>query len=577
MTRPPGDSLQSDPATPRVGAGIDFSDPNSPLARYYLRTSQILAVGFLGALFSFTTTIVPLWHTDVWGHVKYGQWMIANGRIPDRELFCPWWDGRQPFTQFYTLTQAVMSLTYTAGERLAGGDELTRVAGGVDLLRVLHGALTAARFAVLLAAFVIVSRSWRVSLLGLAAVVLLDLSNLAVFRPQTFAELFFALLLLLLSRTPLPRRNLVLIPLLAVVWANSHGSFVVVPVVLGVLLAGRVFEGLSAEPRLWPWRDAQARRLLTAMVLALVAVAVLNPYGPSLYTRTLELTRHPSLVGGVGEWKPLVFEWARGWHWVFMLSLVAIALTQLASEKPLPVGHVGLLLVFGIGAALQTRFVIWWAMIVPWVLVPRWAELAQRWPAAWTPAPSVPSFRKTGIAVLLAWALFMWSALAIWLVDGHPQPLDSSLSSGTPWKLARQLRHPDDPAAEAYPGLTEVLRTNYPNGRFSGTVMATPMQGDYLMWALAPDVPVTYSHIHLFHPDYWAELGVVGSGGVGWWDVLNKYRVNLLVVEAEYSRNLRDQLVKSGEWKILVDESGDAANKPNPLTRHLIAVRVKPI
>src|SRR5581483_7847857 len=207
---------------------------------------------------------------------------------------------------------------------------------------------------------------------------------------------------------------------------------------------------------------------------------------------------------------------------------------------------------------------------------PRWAELARRWPARWAPAPSVPSLRKTGIAALLAWALFMWSSLAGWATSGGPQPLEYSMSSGTPWRLAHQLRHPGDPSAEAYPGLTEVLRANYPGGRFTGTVMATPMQGDYLMWALAPEVPVTYSHIHLFHPDYWAELGVVGSGGVGWWDVLAKYRVNLLVVEAEYSRNLRDQLVKSGEWKVLVDETGDAS-KPNPLTRHLIAARVKPL
>src|SRR5581483_5014622 len=98
------------------------------------------------------------------------------------------------------------------------------------------------------------------------------------------------------------------------------------------------------------------------------------------------------------------------------------------------------------GAALQTRFVIWWAMIVPWVLVPRWAELARRWPARWSPAPSVPSLRKTGIAALLAWALFMWSSLAGWATSGGPQPLEYSMSSGTPWRLAHQLRHPGDPS-----------------------------------------------------------------------------------------------------------------------------------
>jgi hypothetical protein len=107
--------------------------------------------------------------------------------------------------------------------------------------------------------------------------------------------------------------------------------------------------------------------------------------------------------------------------------------------------------------------------------------------------------------------------------------------------------------------------------------MATPMQGDYLMWALAPDVPVTYAHIHLFHPDYWEELGVVGRGEPGWADVLEKYRVNLLVIEADYAPQLRALLKNSKEWVVLLDESGDAAKKPEVLTRQLIAIRTNPL
>ena len=61
-----------------------------------------------------------------------------------------------------------------------------------------------------------------------------------------------------------------------------------------------------------------------------------------------------------------------------------------------------------------------------------------------------------------------------------------------------------------------------------------------------------------------------------WWEVLDKYDVNLLVVEAEYSAGLRDELRKSPAWEIVVDETGDAEAKPNPLTRHLVAVRLTP-
>lgn len=563
-------------ATPifSVGAGFDWSDPNSPLARYYLRTVHLVAVGFVGIVFALTS-LFPLWHTDVWGHVKYGQWMVENGRLPDRELFCPWWDGRQEFTQFYTVTQVVMYLAYAAGAELAGGDEASRLAGGIEMLRTLHAVLTAARFVVLLVAFLRLTRSWPVSLLGLFAVAILDLSNLAVFRPQSFAQLFFAIMLVPLSRETLSRRAVVLLPLLCVLWVNSHGSYLVAFAVIGCLLTGRIVEGLASSPRKLPWKDRHTQRLAATLILSIAAAALLNPYGFDFFRRTMELTRHPTLMMGVGEWKPLTFEWDKGWHWVFMFSLAVIGGTQLASRRPIPPGHVLLLLAFGVGAALQLRFVIWWAMVVPWVMVPRWHELASWWPARLTPNQGTPSLRKTAVAILLGWATLMWSGIAGWAVSGKPTTLEMSASTGTPWQLARQVRNPDDQDSRTIVELDEILRTHYPNGRFTGTVMATPMQGDYLMWALAPDVPVTYSHIHLFHPDYWEELGLVGQGKPGWWDVLDKYRVNLLVVEADYADDLRTELKKSPGWRIVLDEAGDA-RKPNPMTRQLVAVRLNP-
>src|SRR5262245_4160048 len=229
-TGPPAADNGDDVATFTVGAGFDWADPNSPLAKYYFGVSHVLAVFFVGFVFV-VAAYFPLWHTDVWGHLKYGKWMVENRAIPDREPFSPWWDGRQSFTQFYTLTQLAMYGAYAAGDRLAGP------AGGVEMLRVEHALLTAARIAVMLFAFVRLGRSWPLALLGGVVVVLLDLSNLAVFRPQVFAQLFFAVLLLPLSRDVLCRRALVLVPLLIAAWANSHGSFIVALTLLGLLAA----------------------------------------------------------------------------------------------------------------------------------------------------------------------------------------------------------------------------------------------------------------------------------------------------------------------------------------------------
>lgn len=572
-------AISSDATAPAeditIGAGIDFSDPNSPLAPFYLKTVHIVAIAFLGLIF-IVSSVFPLWHTDVWGHIRYGQWMVENRAIPEGEPFCPWWDGRMQFTQFYTFTQLAMYGAYVGGAWLAGGDEVRQMAGGVDMLRLMHAVLTTARFGVMLAVFLRASRSWTISILGMIAVASLDLSNLAVFRPQTFAQLFFAMLLLPLTREKLSNRAFLLIPALLAFWANSHGSYVTAFALIGALLGGRIAQLVLAE-RTWPWKDAQVIRLAIVLGLSLVAVGVLNPYGFELYSRTIELSKHPSLASAVGEWQPLAFVWAKGWHWVFMISLGVLALTQLASPRGFPTGHLAVILMFGIGVALQNRFVIWWAMVVPWVLVPRWAELAKHWPARLTPMPSIPSFRKTAVGAAVVFAAFMWSSPAGWATSGEPTPVELGASSGTPWQLARQIRHPEDPDANWLPEMDAIIRTKYPEAKFKGTILATPMQGDYLMWALAPDVPVTYAHIHLFHPDYWEELGIVGRGEPGWSDVLDKYRVNLLVIEADYAPQLRDLLIKSTEWKVLLDESGDVAKKPETLTRQLIAIRTNPL
>jgi hypothetical protein len=413
-----------------------------------------------------------------------------------------------------------------------------------------------------------------------------------VFRPQTFAQLWFALLLLPLSRPVLSRRAVLLIPLVIVMWANGHGSYVVALALLGALFLGKLVEVVSdCRKRFAPWKDPQLVRLAIVLMLSIVGIGLLNPYGFGLYSRTMQFATHPSLQGGVGEWKPLAFIWGwgrdsdTGLHWIFIGTLVVIAMTQLATPRAIPPDRLIVLLMFGMGLALQQRFAIWWAMIVPWVLVPQWAELAKTWPEKWTPKPSVPSFRKTGIGLALIFAFFMWSLPAGWLVAGVtplakiPDKPDQpfSLSSGTPWELALEVKHPGSTKAPWAKAMTDILKVNYPGGRFTGSIMATPMQGDYLMWALAPDVPVTYSHMHLFHQDFWTELGIVGRGDPGWWDVLDKYRVNLIVVEAQYGTKLRNQLRKTKGWTIILDETDDAANKPIALTRQLIAIRNHPL
>ena len=49
-----------------------------------------------------------------------------------------------------------------------------------------------------------------------------------------------------------------------------------------------------------------------------------------------------------------------------------------------------------------------------------------------------------------------------------------------------------------------------------------------------------------------------------------------MIVEADFAPDLRQELTKSPGWKIVLDETG-SPDKPQPLNRQLIAVRIHPL
>ena len=187
----PGPEESLPPAPQGIGAGLDFSDPNSPLAPYYLQTSHIVAVG-MGAMVFVFLCFVPLWHTDIWAHLKFGQWILQHGRLPDADPFCFFSDADSTPHHGW-LSQAIFYALFHAGELLAGGDRLQRLAGGVELLRLSHALIVTLRCLVLLAAFRRSSGSLPLACLALAVMLLLSVGNIAILRPQVLGELCFAM------------------------------------------------------------------------------------------------------------------------------------------------------------------------------------------------------------------------------------------------------------------------------------------------------------------------------------------------------------------------------------------------
>ncbi|MCS6864423.1 MAG: hypothetical protein RMJ56_01355 [Gemmataceae bacterium] len=552
-----------------LGSGIDWSDPHSPLAPYYLTRGGILAAVVLGCAF-FLLSLPPLWHTDFWVHLKYGQWIVEHRSLPQYEPLSPFTDKQRPMFDAMWLTQVGYYQLFRWGETLAGGDRAQRLAGGVELIRLLHTIVAVAAVGFVGLACRRVANSVLWASLAMLFLLVAMLTPLTVQRPQLFGFLCFAILLALISRPILTRWASGIIPLVMVVWANGHGSFVVGFGLLGLFLIGRALDVWRDHEDWWGKivRDQAIHRLLVALILSLAAVAILNPYGPHIYIEVSRFGSHPNLRS-FAEWQPLNFSQPTGGHWLYLATVALLVLTQLVSPKSFSPLQLLLIVTFGVWPLFQQRAMTWWLPLVPWIAAPHWVAATERW--GWSGPTSIPDFRRTVLAILLLILAVIVSPASIWLKTGSPRSVPAALHAGTPYDVAAVLQGEPAASSERVREFARTVRQWY-GDRYIGRVFTSEVLGEYLLWSLPADTPVLmFNHAQLFPENYWADCLRVKSGGPGWWEFLDRMRVNVVVVEVAFHPALCEEIRHSTRWAVVLDESTIPAR--DGYSRLFVAVR----
>jgi hypothetical protein len=576
----PDIQLEEDERRPEwngLGAGIDFSNPRSALAPYYGRASHVVATLFLACIFV-VLNYVPLWHTDVWGHLKFGQWIWQHGTLPRGDPFCPYAEPSSPSIGYCWLSQVGFYAVYHLGAMLGGAESWRRMEGGVELLRFAYALLTTLRLLVLLAAFRRLTSSLPLACAGVAIVLVSNLSNIGIFRPQVVGEFLYACLLLALSGEVISRRAAIVVPVLLILWANAHGSFVIGLMLLAGCLAGRVVEiGLASQD--WSlrhaWADLRVRRLLRTLGAGSVAIALVNPAGPRIFWNTYQMATQPN-VNAMDEWQPLNFHLGPGGHWAYLATLVLLFGTHLRARLWFKPTALVLMVLFGLQPLWHQRSMVWWLALVPWLVLPYWPEIGRRLSWNWLRFRSVPSFRKTILAAMVVLAAMAWSIPVQWALAGGPRPFGSIVSAGTPWKVTAELTATDQTGGTWVPGLRQVLDQYYPRHEFTGGIFASETLGDYFIWSLAPRTPVfVYTHVHLLPPSHWRLCMLVRSGAPECRSILDGYHTNLVVVEPVSNPRLIQLLKQDADWVVVLDET-ELLTKRDKRTRLFVAVRKHP-
>lgn len=569
MSRPPADEQHDEPmsgatnaSTPTSGSGGGTTTAgasrqiNPLLAPSFAALWRFLAV----ALPMLAALIAPMPAVDLTYQLRAGAEILANKAIPTVDTWTftavgtPWLDQQWG-------AQVILAAAYD-------------VAGWTGLA-LLRAGLVGLTFALLLVAVrsawsrasvrsggSAVASSARTATLVVLLFFIVASPALAL-RPQLLAiVLFAATLVVLVQRAEHPRR-LWLIPAFAAAWANVHGTFPLVLVLVGLAWLDEVTLLREPTPAGHP-RQPLPRRLLGSTGLAIIgafaAVAtLLTPYGIDVWRYIQNVARNPAVTSSqISEWQPpSPLDPAGAVFYLSLVVVVGVLAFRLRTDRGRPpirfLAPILAILLFGALAVLTGRGLVWWALAAPVAMVSlqpglRLADVRgaglPRLRARTAREASAAEGRRSPLNAVIPTLLivFALALLPLWRPAG-PAGVPVLTLSYAPQGLAA--------------GLDEVLHRRQPSGAEPPTRTWVPQTWASWFEFATPQVLVAVdSRFDVFTAEHWVEADQVATGKPGAIDILDRYRVQVVIVAAEQAA-LRQLLEQSNAWtRVYEDDEG---------------------
>jgi len=330
---------------------------------------------------------------DLWGHVRFGQELLASHRlvIADTHSFT----SDKPWINHEWLAEVAMASAY------AGLGPL-----GLNLLRLACLAIIAALIWRRLSTF---NPPTRI-LDALIVVAMLGVqSRAAQVRPQLFSLLLFSVLLTILTDVDRrgDRRVMLLIAPLMALWANLHGGWIVgLECLISWTGCTLLFERGTSRHRI----------TLVAVVISAALATALNPHGVGLWWFLLDTVRMNRPY--IEEWQPVYR--LPSWAWLFWLLPASLAMLAALRSKLRVEPRYGLIvLLLAVTSLLVSRLDAFFTLAVAFLMA---EPLAANWshPIADDQSQRRIQLLRPALAVVAIVALALMMSRAARLQIGHP-------------------------------------------------------------------------------------------------------------------------------------------------------------
>lgn len=300
----------------------------------------LVAAVFFGTLSQETKTDTLFSEGDTWWHIRAGEDILATRHLPRTDTYS-WTAAVTPWIAYEWLGEIAIAEAYRAGN-LQG-------------LRLLQLTLAGTMLTLLYIYATMRCENPKAAFVVCAAIVPIAAGFWSL-RPQLFGFIFFILVLLILEHSRRKQsRALWMLPLVFLLWANTHGTFVFGLLALSVTWASGLpryrLNGIDSSAL------TQRQRIEIGLVmLASMLSLLVTPYRSQLAAYPFDIgLLQPTNVANIQEWMPITSE--RFLTLTVLVLLLGFLLSKILLRFQCRLDDLAFVCIGAVAAFMHLRFV----------------------------------------------------------------------------------------------------------------------------------------------------------------------------------------------------------------------------